>query len=82
MKMKRRTFLSGMAAAATVTALPRPCVATPAAGSAVPVATLIDLSRCDGCRDAQMPRCVSACREKNADRFPEPDPSMLKDYWP
>jgi Fe-S-cluster-containing dehydrogenase component len=29
-----------------------------------------------------MPACVSACRSANADKFPEPDPAMLKDYWP
>ncbi|GAB4557604.1 MAG: hypothetical protein Tsb0017_12440 [Geothermobacteraceae bacterium] len=44
--------------------------------------TLIDLTRCDGCEGESVPKCVRACREKNASRFPEPDREMLKDYWP
>ncbi len=36
------------------------------------VATLVDLSKCDGCRDRDVPLCVEACRTENAGRFPEP----------
>lgn len=43
--------------------------ANAAAGS---VATLIDLSRCDGCPDRDIPACVQACREKNSGNVPEP----------
>jgi Fe-S-cluster-containing dehydrogenase component len=45
-------------------------------------ATLIDLTKCDGCPGKDMPACVSACRTANAHKFPDPDPAMLKDYWP
>lgn len=81
MKLSRRAFLAGTAAATVAAAVPRS-----KANAAVPqqgaVATLIDLTRCDGCPDHATPKCVSSCRSKNAERFPEPDPAMLKDYWP
>lgn len=47
----------------------------------VEYATVIDLTRCDGCPDRDTPRCVSACRTKNQARFPEPEKPIL-DYWP
>lgn len=45
------------------------------------VATLIDLTKCDGCKDEPIPRCVKACREENKDRFPEPK-KPIPPYWP
>ncbi len=36
------------------------------------VGTLIDLTRCDGCRAWPLPRCVAACREENFSKFPQP----------
>jgi formate dehydrogenase iron-sulfur subunit len=82
----RRSFLAGLAAAtasaaAGPLAAPRPAEARPSR-STRRWASLIDLSRCDGCPDRDTPACVSACRTANADRFPEPDPEKLKDYWP
>ncbi|GAB6182702.1 4Fe-4S dicluster domain-containing protein [Thermodesulfovibrio hydrogeniphilus] len=44
-------------------------------------ATLIDLTKCDGCKDEPIPRCVKACREYNKERFPEPKKPILP-YWP
>lgn len=72
--MKRRTFFKTLGAAGMAAA----AGAMPAAASAAPVqelATLFDLSRCIGCG-----ACVEACREANADRYPEPKkpfPPML-----
>ena len=43
--------------------------------------TLIDLTRCDGCRDESIPKCVEACRTINQKRFPEPK-EPIKDLWP
>lgn len=80
MEMKRRTFLTGLAAACCAATLPTARAGADHGG--VPVATLIDLTRCDGCEALERPLCVSACRKKNAERFPQPDPAMLKDYWP
>lgn len=53
-----------------------------APGRGVRVGTLIDLSRCDGCADLDTPACVTACREANGHKFPEPRPEDLKPYWP
>lgn len=44
-------------------------------------ATLIDLTKCDGCKEEPIPRCVKACREYNKNRFPEPKKPILP-YWP
>lgn len=44
-------------------------------------ATIIDLTKCDGCKGEIMPRCVKACREYNRDRFPEPK-KPIPPYWP
>ncbi|MCX8034069.1 MAG: oxidoreductase, partial [Thermodesulfovibrio sp.] len=44
-------------------------------------ATIIDLTKCDGCKGEIMPRCVKACREYNRERFPEPKKPILP-YWP
>jgi Fe-S-cluster-containing dehydrogenase component len=74
--MNRRTFfktagLAGLAAAAP---------GTSRAESGPELATLLDLSRCVGCG-----ACVDACREANADRFPQPEkpfPDMVPDRVP
>lgn len=80
MKFNRRTFLAGSIAAVSAATLPKRSAY--AATNKPKLATLIDLTRCDGCNGESMPRCVTACRTKNKDRFPEPTPEMLKDYWP
>lgn len=36
------------------------------------MASIIDLGLCDGCRDREIPACVSACKAKNSTNFPEP----------
>lgn len=43
--------------------------------------SIIDLDRCTGCQDRQTPACVSACRNKNHHRFPNPK-TPLQPYWP
>ncbi len=80
MKFDRRTFLAGALAAASVAALPKK--EAQAATGQPALSTLIDLTRCNGCEGEAMPRCVEACRTKNKSRFPEPNPAMLKNYWP
>ncbi|MBA4535968.1 4Fe-4S dicluster domain-containing protein [Bacillus aquiflavi] len=44
--------------------------------------TVIDLSKCDGCKQKDTPLCVLACREKNKEKFPKVDHQYLKPYWP
>ncbi len=43
--------------------------------------TLIDIDKCDGCKDESIPLCTKACREYNKDRIPEPQKPILP-YWP
>ncbi|OEF96992.1 4Fe-4S dicluster domain-containing protein [Desulfuribacillus alkaliarsenatis] len=50
-------------------------------GSKGYVGSIIDLTKCDGCANYGMPLCVSACKQKNEHRFPEPT-EPIKDYWP
>ncbi len=44
-------------------------------------AMLVDLTKCDGCKDEPIPKCVKACREYNKERFPEPK-KPIQPYWP
>ncbi|MBI5444429.1 MAG: cytochrome b/b6 domain-containing protein [Deltaproteobacteria bacterium] len=80
MKFSRRSFLTGVAAAAGAAVLPKGRAEAKAAGDSY--ATLIDLTKCDGCEGKGTPLCVRACRDANAAKFPEPDPAKIKDYWP
>lgn len=76
--MSRRSFLklTGTAVAAGTVLHPRN--AQTFVGR---YATIIDLTRCDGCADEPVPRCVKACRDKNSSRFPEPV-EKIEPYWP
>lgn len=44
-------------------------------------ATIIDITKCDGCRNEPMPLCVAACRNLNEKRFPVPE-KPIKNLWP
>jgi len=80
MKITRRTFLKGSAMAGAMTVLPKvDAYAAPAPQS---YATLIDLTKCDGCAGQESPLCVAACRRERAASFPEPAQDQLRDYWP
>ncbi|MDD5723826.1 MAG: 4Fe-4S dicluster domain-containing protein [Syntrophales bacterium] len=73
----KRSVASGVAGGLALTGLERRAIASGAGD----VGTVIDLTRCDGCRTLPLPACVGACRDKNMNRFPEP----VKDvgyYWP
>lgn len=66
--LTRRSFIRGMAAAtcaAAASALPASAAFEKNDSGAL--ATLIDIRKCTGCES-----CVEACREANADSFPEP----------
>lgn len=80
MKMNRRTFLVGAAAAATGALIPKGNLQ--AAVKDTSYASLIDLTKCDGCVNKGSQACVDACRSGNKVNFPEPDPEKIKDYWP
>jgi formate dehydrogenase iron-sulfur subunit len=78
MELTRRDFLKVAGAAAVAGKVLSP---EPAHAFTGRYATIIDLTRCDGCRGESMPRCVSACREYNRPRFPEPVKN-IQPYWP
>jgi len=72
LNLNRRRFLKSATAAAmigTAGVLNVPRKAEAGEGS---LATLIDLSRCNGCADRATPACVSACKQIKAGRIPEP----------
>jgi len=81
---KRLTRRGFMKKGAMVTALGAAVVsgmAKEASARSGTYATLIDLTKCDGCKDEPMPRCVEACRRVNEDRFPNPK-EPIKNLWP
>lgn len=80
MKMNRRTFLVGAAAATAATLVPKSNLQASVKDSSY--ASLIDLTKCNGCNGKEIPACVDACRVGNKEKFPEPDPKNIKDYWP
>ncbi|NWG03701.1 MAG: 4Fe-4S dicluster domain-containing protein [Syntrophaceae bacterium] len=43
--------------------------------------TMIDLTKCDGCKNEPVPKCVEACRMENEEKFPHPK-EPIKDLWP
>jgi Fe-S-cluster-containing dehydrogenase component len=67
--MNRRTFLKAGAGIAALSGLAIPGRA--AAWGPGKVATLIDLSLCDGCAGKEIPLCVSSCKQLNRDKVPE-----------
>lgn len=81
MRITRRKFISGSAAAGALTILPKVRYVN-ASVRADSYATLIDLNKCDGCTDKPTPLCIKACREGRQDSFPEPVQYQLRDYWP
>lgn len=78
-KFSRRSFLKVATGAVALGAL-RPRIAEGAQfqGS---LATLIDLSLCDGCVNFRLPACVQACREVNKNRIP-PVKEPIPEPWP
>lgn len=80
MRINRRTFITGAGAATALAALPAARVEAAIAPDSY--ATLIDLTKCDGCVGKTTPLCVSACRENRQESLPKPARDQLLDYWP
>ncbi|MCX7914254.1 MAG: 4Fe-4S dicluster domain-containing protein [Thermodesulfovibrionales bacterium] len=77
MYLTRRNFLALLSSAACSSLI----IGSDAEAVAGKYATIIDITRCDGCKGEAIPRCVKACREYNKDRFPEPK-KPIQPYWP
>jgi Fe-S-cluster-containing dehydrogenase component len=78
-KMSRRAFLKTSAGALAATGLAWP--ENVRAGETGRLATLIDLTLCDGCAGMQVPACVSACKAINRDTIP-PIADPIPVPWP
>jgi len=70
--LNRRRFLKTATAAAMVGTAGALSVPRQAEAGEGQLATLIDLTRCDGCFDRETPACVSACKKIKAGKLPEP----------
>lgn len=77
--ISRRTFLRATAGSLAFTGLAGPARSQTAGTGKL--ATLIDLSLCDGCPGIPLPACVSACRETNRDTIP-PIADPIPVPWP
>lgn len=74
-KISRRIFLkSGLAVACTLAASGFPDVMAKS-DTGIQLATLIDIRKCIGCE-----ACVEACKEVNADKYPNPKKPFPKMY--
>ncbi|HQA50946.1 MAG TPA: 4Fe-4S dicluster domain-containing protein [Syntrophomonadaceae bacterium] len=83
MTITRRTFLK-RAALSGVTAAVMLSGTQEAVAQISPnqqYATIIDLTKCDGCIHQDTPACVLACRSKNRSNFPQPE-KPIENYWP
>ena len=82
--ISRRSFLRKVGAAAAVGSAAGIARATPAlaGASGEQIGVLVDLTKCDGCADVPVPRCVTACQTENEARYPDPKEEDIKDYWP
>jgi len=85
-KISRRSFLKMSAGAPAVSGLVLP--RTVKAEGREQLATLIDLTLCDGCTDRKTPPCVASCKEINkktipaiADPIPVPWPRKTVEDW-
>src|SRR3990172_8501806 len=79
--LTRRSFIKKGAVATAVGAACVSGIAETASAESGTYATLIDLTKCDGCKNEPMPKSVEACRTINQKRFPEPK-EPIKALWP
>jgi len=77
----RRSFLKKGAMVTAIGAICTTGLVETASAKAGTYATLIDLTRCDGCKNEPIPKCIEACRKENEKKFPEPK-EPIKDLWP
>ena len=70
--LTRRSFLKTGAIVAGAGAAGVLGLSSRASASSRAYATLIDLTKCDGCKNEPMPKCVEACRRINEEKFPNP----------
>ena len=79
--LTRRSFLKTGAIVAGVGAAGVLGLSSVASAKSSAYGTLIDLTKCDGCKNEPAPKCVEACRKVNEKKFPNPQ-EPIKDLWP
>lgn len=79
--LTRRNFIKKGAMLSALGATCSMGMISEAAAKSGTYAMLIDLTKCDGCKDERMPKCVEACRRENEKRFPIPQ-EPIKKLWP
>jgi formate dehydrogenase iron-sulfur subunit len=72
LNLSRRSFLKTAGAAAMVGTTGLLEIPKKAWAGEGKLATLIDLTKCDGCPDRERPACVTACKTIKKGRIPEP----------
>jgi formate dehydrogenase iron-sulfur subunit len=72
MNLNRRRFLKTATASAVIGTTAWLNVPQTAWAGEGKLATLIDLTRCDGCRDREVPACIAACKRIKQGSIPEP----------
>lgn len=77
--ISRRSFLQASAGIAAVSGLAVP--KTVRAQERGELATLIDLTLCDGCIDRKVPACVASCKTINKDKIPKVT-ADIPEPWP
>lgn len=82
-RMSRRTFFKRSSAAGILSFFAASGLSKPVFGitNTEEIGTVIDLTKCDGCAHLDTPLCVTACRQKNKENFPEPV-KPIEPYWP
>lgn len=75
----KRTVASGIAGGIALSSAGKWARAATKTGA---VGTLIDLSKCDGCKGLEMPACVEVCRTVNKEKFPKVEVKEIPNYWP
>jgi len=76
----KRAIATGVVSGMTLTGAEK--VAQASTGQE-PAGTFIDMTLCNGCKGLEVPKCVSACRAKNQDKFPNPVKNTeIPNYWP
>lgn len=79
--LTRRSFLKKGAVVTALSVAGVSGIPQMASATSGTYATLIDLTKCDGCKNEPMPKCVEACRRVNEKKFPNPK-EPIKDLWP
>lgn len=78
-KFLKRTIASGIAGGMVLSGTSKWAEAK---NNIASMGTIIDLTKCDGCKGQELPACVQVCRTKNKENFPKVETDEIQNYWP